>query len=1391
MSQGKLSMETVKEASLEEKLFQDHYNYYKEIGIETIKQQSGQVEQVSSDYQGRVIYELLQNAFDKAQQKILVKVFGNSLYVANDGTKFNFTANYDYKNGSLKRGDFQSMCSISTSTKNASTSIGNKGVGFKSAFSIANDGYVNVFTRGEIILNEEKIEEDVSFRIYDSFKDISSLPKDFDGEITENITNKINLVQKERDDRGVPGYYFPLHIKNEDSFIKELFNEGFVTVIEIPYQNKDEIKKLFDEIENIHFQFIQLKYPHYPASFEIKFVFDNNEHIKSITKKSKKLYSTILDNFEIKKLAKDAGISIEKPEIAFLIKDKPEGLLYNYLPTQVKSPFRYIDFHGDFHTTVDRKSINFEGKIGAYNRAIYRACIELYFSILNNSIDPKLNPSLYFRYVVNNGIKLSIYNWNLLDFENEFRLFHDTQNILRISNYNYADASKFLVGLAKKYFEQDRSIKEHQKFIQISLHFIDYFARNDNQEYKWVHYFKKEFARQLKVNDIKFIPNVSLNNNTELLFRRKTENSIKLPDFLGINITDFEIKDTDFRRELGIKDFTDNNEILKYFKQCTFSGEYSNSSITEAEQKNLIKNLYQLFLSKSETIFLSSHRVTKALTSATRDNSSALNQANFNISTIFLKTKEGKYKPAQLCLGSELDDNFIIDCIEIKNKNEFLKFLGVSLDSDYIIADSRLYDNLKNGLNFIPMIIDRKINTEQISGDLIQNLFLISLKGKKTHPSTINNNDYKFLDKIAKASLKEEMDNLLVRKYDLFPKEYKDILKSRIENSLSSKFDTIRLYQGVFKLFEKNREYLVLENEILSWINTPNFLIVSSKSDFDLCAKIPNKKVLCYFGNQNLPDYLKHFIVVPKKGEILIANKKININIKEEVEDKILYILLSISYSRNSEINYLDDDRDLQEIQKKIESLTIIEGNNLEQKIFFKTDFVVSNKMYAFGGKKSEELYYEIDCNKKQIATGLSEFLFNNTSISESIELILFHKTCEDLKNEFDINDIEIIQKKWKKDYNKTFNSFQKKILSFFNVNQIKDEKWYIYNSSHKSDFLITVDINNQLQNLKEIILEQKSQKEFEGYFDTFNLEIDLNGIYERVSKIKLQLDLIENDSKKEIQNEIDKLNLKLGCESEIEKIENKIKLLNFEQDASIDNNKIETKKQELVLEDRIDNIFNSMTTLPSKTIEETILEGSTKSLALLAKVKKTIFQNNGSNCQNNQDLEIMGASGEERVLYYFIQEFLKLNKEHRLKGINAVYNVLIRMLNKYPMEKYKSKCIEVIENDEELKKALIPLFYVAMHHKYSFFDLIVYKDDQPTLIEVKTTYTENNNKFFLSTAEVDAARGLINYEIVRDTPSSMIFLGNPIKLVEANLASIVGNNFTLTPRNYEFKFIK
>ena len=91
------------------------------------------------------------------------------------------------------------------------------------------------------------------------------------------------------------------------------------------------------------------------------------------------------------------------------------------------------------------------------------------------------------------------------------------------------------------------------------------------------------------------------------------------------------------------------------------------------------------------------------------------------------------------------------------------------------------------------------------------------------------------------------------------------------------------------------------------------------------------------------------------------------------------------------------------------------------------------------------------------------------------------------------------------------------------------------------------------------------------------------------------------------------------------------------------------------------------------------------------------------------------------------------------------------------------------------------------MHYKFSSFDLIGYKDSKPILVEVKTTHSENNNNFFISIAEVNIATGNIDYEIVRVTPSSIHFIGNPIKMVEDKITAIKADTFSLIPRNYEF----
>ena len=106
-----------------------------------------------------------------------------------------------------------------------------------------------------------------------------------------------------------------------------------------------------------------------------------------------------------------------------------------------------------------------------------------------------------------------------------------------------------------------------------------------------------------------------------------------------------------------------------------------------------------------------------------------------------------------------------------------------------------------------------------------------------------------------------------------------------------------------------------------------------------------------------------------------------------------------------------------------------------------------------------------------------------------------------------------------------------------------------------------------------------------------------------------------------------------------------------------------------------------------------------------------------------------------------------------------------------------------------KLKKALIPFFYLTLHHQFSYFDLIVYKDDTPYVVEVKTTNNSNNNAFYISLAEVNEARKEPNYEIVRVTPTEILFMGNPIKDLDNKITGVQGRNYKLIPRTFKFEF--
>lgn len=704
--------EVVKDEELIENVFQNHYDFHKTIGVDFVKSASGHIDQVSSDYQGRVLYELLQNAFDRAENKILVKVIGKSLFVANDGRKFTYNSHHDYKDGSYVgekfiRYDFQALCSISTSNKTAIESIGNKGVGFKSVYALGR--YANVHTKGIINPDTNQTEANISFRLYDIFDNVDDLPKAFDKNIKEHLGKTIESIHGEFLHRGVPGYYFPLRLKEDNNYIFADYGEEMVTVIEVPFNSKEEIKKLIDEVEKIHFEFVGLKY----NQFEIKFETEETSFVKRIISNDNTLFSGTLNEEKLQVLAKKAGIEIQEPKVAIKLKNEPTGFFYNYLPTKKDSPFKYIDFHADFHTTVDRKSINFDGnKVGAYNRALLEACIELFFQAINKSLPTNQQVDLDLRYL-NSEIEvvgIENFNWHLFEIGDSNEVYEPVRRILSIAKNQYHKASSLLTNLALNFFEDKQERKNHEAFLNNVTGFINYFSRRHNDDRKWPEIFKECLGARIREKSVQFLPGITLTEHTkEILFRENKDLESELPNVAiglpsGITVTDLVIKDPILKEALEVKDFKNYNELLKYFKQCDFSGAYSREEITEEEQKNTLKSLYSIFLLRSEHTYLSTHRYSKAFTVDLRDKNTTLNQASFNVSTLFLKLQDRRYKPAQLCVKAELDLDFLDFC-DIADLDNWLRFMGVSTEKEYRFVDVNIYNQLGNGIDILPQLL--------------------------------------------------------------------------------------------------------------------------------------------------------------------------------------------------------------------------------------------------------------------------------------------------------------------------------------------------------------------------------------------------------------------------------------------------------------------------------------------------------------------------------------------------------------------------------------------------------------------------------------------------------------------------------------------------------------
>lgn len=1376
--------------TLIEEIFVSHHKYYCSLHSETIKQQAGQVCQVGADYQGRVLYELIQNAVDRAERHIKVVLDGKRLLVGNDGKRFTYRHEYDYQKGNVSRSDFQALCSISTSAKEMSTSIGNKGVGFKSTFSVSSTGYVNIHTSGEII--ECDVPAPISFRLYDLFQNEEELvglnvPKN----VKDFIAQHIGALKKENHTWGIPGYYFPILLNpNDADDIATWFEKGFVTVIEIPVKDTVEIERLFDEIKSRHFRFIETKYK--DKAFEIVFEQTGKDPVTMVAKGDGRLFSAPT-TAEITHYAEAAGLRLGMSSVSVYFRNKEEigiscGHLYNYLATDLYSPFWGVDFNADFYTTVDRKSINWSGKVGEYNKVLLEACYQLYFSLLMPEISfehqyiKALNP----KQVALNPME---FQWKWMEYkggsdEESLKIIRD---ILQL-NKGISYAAEVFCKIAAWYFSacqaEEKSSSDFFGIVkQIAWGVIHIY----NCSYYSSHEFLKEVGNVLKRDLIPVLPDTDISG--EILYRRKDDKGdVILPSMLGVKITSFDVGQDLICKGLGITKFNEYNEVYKYFKQCYNDGEVSNESISEDKQIELLSALCGLIRNTKEKERYSTDRMVHYYTQDLRDNNTVVNQAAFALSTLFFKTRDGKYKPAQLLRRKEIDPEFL------RRINEdddvivlLLQMTGVSFQENFFYADCRIFTKLNNGIERIPLLIDIRFTRDNLlSKDVFTNIRVYRQRNENIegiHPAIINSH-YDFLESVPEDLVRsKELENLLVRKYDDFPEEYINILKEHIAGNLNQVSEIIRFYRKYASLFITKGFYLVMLNKRLQWIGGMDFNVVENSALFDLWTeKIPEKPLLCYTATtDSMPEILKAKLMKVSIGKCCFKTTHSNDDaLKSIILEKMIYLLYIVSNS-SSEINYLEDTSGLDELRDRVQSLCIRRGNGLSRKITLCEEEFNETINYAIEGF---DLYLDVDCGYGVQAKAIAAYLFRNTSLADSFELVLFHESISSISEE----NMNRLRRSWKQDYEEQYAKFVNELNDAFPEFELtKDKKWYCFNKQHPSETLYLADELGKLDELKAHVIKLATNEPYNKYFPEFSLVIDDYYIQADADSLSKLLNRFYPEQEIEL---IQELSQKWGRLSNPKFVQDQMERLRCAYPDFNDKfSHVESPAIDYGKERKVEDIYQSflrINPIPCDSLK--LIENGTFENKPL-EYNGRIYHGENAGKNNVEQCIETGMQGEELVLIELIRQFEKecIDKQSQIEAIRQI-DEFVRKWTDTPISPViVSGCYDAA-GTPEIRRALISLCYYAWHHKYAPFDLVCYIGGMPKAIEVKST-SGSAKQFPISQKEVTLACQLgDNYELIRVINGRLLFLGNPFPQLKDKLTSIGGKRFNVHIRGFMFE---
>jgi len=371
------------------------YDYVKrrgEMHWRDVRGHANNERSASLDYRGRLLFELLQNAVDRAEGQVVVRHEPGRLYFGNDGAPFSI-----WPEGGDPRGesDFHALCSINTSNKTAAGSIGNKGVGFKSVWEVASS----------VTIHARHAEETRwAFRLHHPLRQ-DIVRESADPKARELLAP---LVENTQSPDPLPSFYLPEWI-SEPGDLPSPFTE-LSTVMVLRWQDGQldtRVASLLKEFCQARFFFVLGKSEAQRLSITVEqldeslptlLYTDPGQTGWKVLRAADLLLDWSAQKAHCIEEAKE--LEFKQDDIALDLAFPPEGFglddaptndradvgashFYSYLPTEMTCGFSLL-VHGDFYLENSRKTIDFSQPL---NWRLAEATAEALLSALETQDD--------------------------------------------------------------------------------------------------------------------------------------------------------------------------------------------------------------------------------------------------------------------------------------------------------------------------------------------------------------------------------------------------------------------------------------------------------------------------------------------------------------------------------------------------------------------------------------------------------------------------------------------------------------------------------------------------------------------------------------------------------------------------------------------------------------------------------------------------------------------------------------------------------------------------------------------------------------------------------------------------------------------------------------------